>query len=696
MQALKTIPALSPDTPVRFLHGVGEGRAAILQRSRIETVRDLLFLLPTRYQDRRSTSSIRELRSLAHPVTLRGRISATSSRTSPVRQMKIFEAVLEDGSGAIPLVWFNQPFLSEKIHRGMYLAIYGQPRVDRKGRVQIESPEWETVEPDGEFEGEGQIVPVYPSIQNIPSKTIRSLTRQALNAAPALHDPLPVELRERLGVPDLISAILELHYPQELTPELLESRSPAHLRLAAEEFLAFQLTLQLRRREEERRAKPHSVTIDDAVRNKVRRLLPFQLTAAQKRVCREIASDLQSERPMYRLLQGDVGSGKTIVALLSALLVIESGHQAAILAPTELLAEQHFRRVEQLLQGLGVTIARLTGTMGQASRSETLDRLSAGRIDLIVGTHALLEPAVRFRSLALAIVDEQHRFGVIQRQKLFDKGDLPDVLVMTATPIPRSLAISVYGDLDLSVIDTLPPGRKPIQTAVRGAAQLPRIYRFIDQELAAGGQAYIVYPIIEESEKIDLYSLERGHEELLEVFPGRRIETLHGRRSPADRDRVMRQFNRGEIDILASTTVIEVGIDVPRASVMVIMEADRFGLAQLHQLRGRVGRGTRKSFCILVRDETASEESKQRLRLFAQAKDGFEVAERDLQLRGAGDFFGTRQAGSPHFRFGDLLRDFALMQRARLAAAELASQPARAEALLKELSHSPRPTLKRD
>jgi ATP-dependent DNA helicase RecG len=696
MQALKKSPALSPDTPVRFLHGVGEGRAAILQRSGIESVRDLLFLLPTRYQDRRSTSTIRELRSLAHPVTLRGRISATSARTSPVRQMKIFEAVLEDGSGAIPLVWFNQPFLSEKIHRGMVLAVYGQPRVDRKGRVQIESPEWEAVEPDGEFEGEGQILPVYPAIQNIPSKTIRSLARQALNAAPLLEDPLPVELRERLGVPDLVSAILELHYPQELTPELLDSRSPAHLRLAAEEFLAFQLTLQLRRRQEERSAKPHTVTIDDAVREKVRRLLPFRLTAAQKRVCREIAGDLQSERPMYRLLQGDVGSGKTIVALLSALLVIESGHQAALLAPTELLSEQHFRRIEQLLDGLGVAVGRLTGTMGAASRAETLDRLAAGRIDLIVGTHALLEPGVRFRSLALAIIDEQHRFGVVQRQKLFAKAELPDVLVMTATPIPRSLAISVYGDLDLSVIDALPPGRKPIQTAVRGAAQLPRIHRFIEQELAAGGQAYIVYPIIEESEKIDLYSLERGYEELLEVFPGRRIETLHGRRSPADRDRVMQQFRRGEIDILASTTVIEVGVDVPQASVMVIMEADRFGLAQLHQLRGRVGRGSRKSFCVLVRDETASEESKQRLRLFAQAKDGFEVAERDLQLRGAGDFFGTRQAGSPHFRHGDLLRDFALMQKARAAAVDLASEPSSAETLLRMLSRSPQRSLRRD
>jgi ATP-dependent DNA helicase RecG len=414
-----------------------------------------------------------------------------------------------------------------------------------------------------------------------------------------------------------------------------------------------------------------AVAPDDVIRDSVRKVLPFSLTGAQKRVLKEIATDMQSSKPMYRLLQGDVGSGKTIVALIAALIAIRNGHQAALLAPTEILADQHFERILQLLDGSDISVVKLTGSTPASTRPRLLQRIASGDAHLVIGTHAILEPRVRFKSLGLAIVDEQHRFGVVQRQKLFDKGELPDILVMTATPIPRSLAIAMYGDLELSVIDELPPGREPIRTYVRGTSQMPKVFRFIEEQISEGAQAYVVYPIIEESEKLDLKPLLAGVEHVKELLPGRRIGILHGRMKSEEKDDVMRRFKAGRLDVLVSTTVVEVGVDVPNASVMLILDADRFGLAQMHQLRGRVGRGSRKSYCILLRDETATEESKQRLEAFSQTNDGFAVAERDLEIRGAGDFFGTRQSGLPKFRFGNLLRHHSLMELARKTAIEV-------------------------
>jgi ATP-dependent DNA helicase RecG len=661
-----------PDTPVQYLKGVGEGRAALLGAAGYATAGDLLYCLPLRYEDRRHPVRISEIRSVRTPVLLRGRIASTSGRPSPIRRVPVFKAMLDDGSGSIPLVWFNQPWLAEKIRRGDQIAVFGIPAMGRRGEIQIESPDWEVLDPSGESQDEGAIVPIYPRIATIQPRVMRSILSQALQSLGALQDPLPDSIRQRLGVIPLSEAIFRLHCPEQITPDLIDGSSPAHRRLVLQEFFGFQLALRLRRlREEKGKRKPRRITVTDAIRARAREILPFPLTSAQKRVVGEIAADLEAERPMYRLLQGDVGSGKTIVALLAALLVIENGYQVSILAPTAILAQQHAQKIRELVDSR-LRVALLTGATPSAERKQLLAALEKGEIDLLVGTHALLEKPVEFRSLGLAVVDEQHRFGVTQRRKLFEKGAMTDILVMTATPIPRSLAIAVHGDLELSVIDELPPGRQPVRTVVRGTNRLAKVWEFLAGELESGAQAYVVYPIIEESDKLDLKPLVLGAEAVKKAFPNRRVGILHGRMSPAEKDQTMGRFKAGEIDILVSTTVIEVGIDVANASVMVILDADRFGLSQLHQLRGRVGRGTRKSWCVLLRDESSSENAKTRLRTFEATTDGFEVAEKDLELRGPGDFFGTRQSGAPGFRFGHILRDFRLMELAREVAIEAA------------------------
>ena len=656
------------DTPVQFIKGVGEGRAKALAAYGIETARDLVWFFPFRYEDRRHPLRIGDVgRHLDTPVLLRGKVISARAHISPRKRMRIFEALIEDGTGGVKLIWFNQPYLAEQIKRGDQLSVYGIPRADRG--IQIESPDWEKFE--GDAAEEGAIVPIYSKITNVPPKALRKIIETALaQTIDAIEDPLSPALRERLGVIGLRESLIALHRPDELTPDFLAQRSPAHLRVILQEFFTFQLALRVRRATEEVKTKSRKIDVSDPLREEVRRILPFKLTGAQKRVLREIADDLKSEKPMYRLLQGDVGSGKTIIALIAAMIVIRNGHQAALLAPTEILVEQHFQRIRQLLDHSVVT-AKATGSMSAGERRTLAAGLREGYIQLAIGTHALLEERVKFKSLGLAIVDEQHRFGVEQRQRLFAKADAPDILVMTATPIPRSLALAMYGDLELSVIDELPPGRQRITTKVRSSAQLERVYAFIEKEIAGGAQAYVVHPIIEESEKLNLKPLTAGFESIQRRFPNRRAAMMHGRMSAAEKEETMDRFKRGEIDILVSTTVIEVGIDVPNASIMMIIDADRFGLSQLHQLRGRVGRGERKSYCILVHDEEASAESVERLRVFEATRDGFDVAERDLQMRGPGEFLGTRQSGVPKFRFGNILKDHDLMEKARDVAIEV-------------------------
>jgi len=670
------------DTPVQFIKGVGDGRAKALAAYGIETVRDLVWFFPFRHEDRRHPLRIADIgRHLDTPVLLRGKVISARAHISPRKRMRIFEAAIEDGTGGVKLIWFNQPYLADQIKRGDQLSVYGTPRADRG--IQIESPDWEKFE--GDADDEGAIVPIYSKITNVPPKALRKIIETALaQTIDTIDDPLPPKLRETLGVIPLRDAITTLHRPSELTPDFLAQRSPAHLRVILQEFFTFQLALRVRRVTEEVKTKARKIDVSDPLREEVRRILPFKLTGAQKHVLREIAGDLKSERPMYRLLQGDVGSGKTIIALIAAMIVIRNGHQVALLAPTEILVEQHYQRIRQLLDHSVVT-AKATGSMSAGERRTLAAGLREGYIQLAIGTHALLEDKVKFKSLGLAIVDEQHRFGVEQRQRLFAKADAPDILVMTATPIPRSLALAMYGDLELSVIDELPPGRQKIKTAVRSSAELERAYAFIDKEIGDGAQVYIVHPIIEESEKLNLKPLTIGFDSIQRRFPNRRVAMMHGRMSAAEKEETMDRFKRGAIDILVSTTVIEVGIDVPNASIMMIIDADRFGLSQLHQLRGRVGRGERKSYCILVHDEEASADSVDRLRIFEATRDGFDVADRDLHLRGPGEFLGTRQSGVGKFRFGNILRDQDLMEKARdVAIAALDEQGAASATALVE------------
>ena len=652
---------ITPDTPIRFLPGVGPARAKVLDESDLRTAGDLLWYFPYRYEDRRHPTRIADLgRHVDTPVLLRGKVLSASARVSPVKRVRLFEAAIEDGTGGVKLVWFNQPYLADQIKRGDRLSLYGTPRLSSYGQLTIENPDWEKFE--GHDEAEGSIVPIYSKVGTIPPRALRQIIGAALDALPALDDPIEPPLRKELGVIDLAPALAQIHKPDELTEIFLARRSPAHLRVILQEFFTFQLALRVRRAAEEVRTRKRPIVIDDEIRAEVRRILPFRLTKAQKRVLKEIAGDLRGERPMYRLLQGDVGSGKTIVALIAAVIMIRNGHQVALLAPTEILVEQHFQRIRQLVDG-SLVVARATGSMAAGERRTLVSGLREGYIQLVVGTHALLEEAIELKSLGLAIVDEQHRFGVEQRQALFAKGDRPDILVMTATPIPRSLALAIYGDLELSVIDELPPGRQKIKTVVRTSSQLERVYAFIDGEIASGAQAYIVYPLIEESEKLNLKPLKQGFEAVRKRFPNRRVAMMHGRMPAAEKEETMRRFKRGEVDILVSTTVIEVGIDVANASIMLIVDADRFGLSQLHQLRGRVGRGERQSYCVVISDG-----EKDRLDVFAKTRDGFDVAERDLEIRGPGEFLGTRQSGALPFRFGNILRDFELMERARDAA----------------------------
>ena len=673
-----TIPAvdrgLRPDTPVQYCKGVGEARATLLRAAGVSTVGHLLTFFPIRYEDRRHIERVADLHRIHEPVTLKGRIVSAGLKTSPLKRVRIFEAILDDGSGTVMLVWFNQPYLAEQIRKGCQIVVYGQPRVNNRQRLQLESPDFELVGPEGEGEEEGTIVPIYSRISGISPRVIRTIVQGALERVGTVEDPLPVEIRRKLGVMDLHTSMIRLHHPLELDEPFLRRQSESHRRMILQEFLAFQLALRVRRAEEERGEKKTAIVVDDGIRSDVRRVLPFALTGAQKRVLKEIVDDMSSRQPMYRLLQGDVGSGKTIVALIAAMVAIRNGHQAALLAPTEILAEQHFQRISAQLQDSGMRVEKLTATVKGSERRVLLSAIEAGDVDLLIGTHAILEAPVRFRSLALAIIDEQHRFGVEQRQRLIEKGDSPDVLVMTATPIPRSLAIAMFGDLELSVIDELPPGRGTVRTVVRGTGQLSKILSFLAEEIRDGAQAYVVFPVIDESEKFEAKALTTWVETIEGALPGIRLEVLHGRMTSDEKRSIMARFREREIDVLVSTTIIEVGLDVPNASVMLVMDSDRFGLSQLHQLRGRVGRGGRRSWCVLLRDERAPEQIKKRLSAFASTTDGFQVAEQDLQQRGAGDFFGTRQSGVPRFQFGDLLADYTLMERAREVAIDIVRQ----------------------
>ena len=671
---------LAPDTPLAGLPGIGPARARVLAEAGLATVLDLLLEVPVRHDDRARFARIADLAAGGPALTLFGSIVSSRLVRTRRRGFSVFEATLEDGSGSVGLAFYNQPWLAKWVVPGARLFVHGRAVLRR--RLVVESPhvEAEPEDPADAALSVGRVVPIYRGLPGLPPRTRRRLVARALEeAAPALPERLPPGVVTALDLPPLLDALREAHFPGSAGGAAdprpwAERTSPHHRRLAFEELLEFQAILARRRRERHARPAPR-IEADAAIRRRLSALLPFPLTGGQKEVIREIGADLRSGHPMARLLQGDVGSGKTIVAVLAAVLAAARGWQTAIMAPTTLLAEQHAETVFRLLAGSGVTPALLTARVTGRPRSALLSALEEGEIDLLVGTHALLEKPVAFRRLGLVVVDEQHRFGVEQRAALPSRtaptGERPHVLVLSATPIPRSLALALHGDLDVSVLSERPPGRTAVATRVVSEDGREAAYAALARELGSGGRAYVVVPLVEESDEIDARSVTSWTEEVARRLPGRRVGALHGKMRGEAREKAMRQFASGELDVLVATTVVEVGIDVPEASYLLVENAERFGLAQLHQLRGRVGRGTRPSTCVLLAGDGASPEALSRLAVLARTEDGFEVAEEDLRRRGPGEALGTRQSGLPDLRVADPLADGALLLAARETAARL-------------------------
>ena len=660
-------------TPLQFLKGVGPRRGADLERAGLVTIEDLLYRFPLRYEDRSRLQSIASLKP-GRAASIAGRVLACGLRSTRRPGFKIFEAAIDDGTGSLRAAWLNQPFLKDIFERGQHVVLYGAIEMRGSASLQMTNPQYEILDDEeGETIHTGRIVPVYEKTGAVTPKMQRRLVWDVLQRIPTdLPDPLPEDIRVRRALPSRYAALYATHFPPEdLRVEALNLfATPPQRRLIFEEAFLFQMGVLARRQVAAAEHKPVVVRVDDRIRDSARAVLPFRLTNGQKQALKEIVDDMQRERPMNRLLQGDVGAGKTIVALLAALVAMENGLQVAFMAPTEILAEQHFANIARLLQPSRFRAALLTGSTASAARRAQLAEVAAGSIQLVIGTHALVQGDVAFAQLGLAVIDEQHRFGVLQRATLRAKGLHPDVLVMTATPIPRTLALTVYGDLDVSVIRELPAGRLPVKTLAKPESRRDEVYAFVRGQLDAGRQVYVIYPLVEESAKVDVKAATEMADHLSqEIFPAYRVGLLHGRLKADAKDRVMKAFAAGELQLLVSTTVVEVGVDVANASVMIVEHAERFGLSQLHQLRGRVGRDRHQSFCFLLYQSPLSDEARERLGAMTETTDGFEIAERDLLLRGPGDFFGTRQAGVPTFRMIDLVRDRELLDQAQEEAA---------------------------
>jgi len=656
-------------TPLQFLKGVGPRRAADLERVGLVTLEDLLTRFPIRYEDRSRLQTITSLKP-AQTASVAGRLLSCGLRSTRRPGFKIFDAVVDDGTGSIRISWLNQPFLRDVFSPGQQVVLFGTVEMRGSGGLQFTNPQYEILDDeDGETIHTGRIVPVYEKAGSVTPKMQRRLVHDALQRLPPdLPDLLPESVRGRLNLPSRYAALHATHFPpSDLSlEELNRFATPGQHRLIFEEAFLFQAGVAARRQALAAEHKTIVPRVDDRIRESARQVLPFRLTAGQKSALKEIVDDLQRPQPMNRLLQGDVGAGKTIVALLAALVAMENGLQVVFMAPTEILAEQHFLNISRLLQPSRFRIALLTGSTTGAARRATLAEVHSGTVHLVVGTHALVEGDVVFRQLGLVVIDEQHRFGVLQRASLRTKAMHPDVLVMTATPIPRTLALTLYGDLDVSVIRDTPPGRLPTKTSAKPESRRDDIYAFVRGQLDEGRQAYVIYPLVEESEKVDLKAATAMFDHLSQdVFPQYRLGLLHGRLKADAKDKVMKAFAGGEIQMLVSTTVVEVGVDVPNASVMIVEHAERFGLSQLHQLRGRVGRDQHQSYCLLLYQAPLSDDARERLQAMTDTTDGFVIAERDLSLRGPGDFFGTRQAGLPTFRSIDLVRDRQVLEDAK-------------------------------
>ncbi len=718
---------LEPSTPVQYVKGIGPRLAEVLRAKGIATVDDLLHYLPFRYEDRLNPRSVAELRAGEMATVI---AEVRNSGLFRTRRMPIFQLTVGQGRARLKCIWFNATYLQGRFQPGQMLALYGKVEEGRDGELQIVQPQFEILgdinEEGGADEAEkkaaasleiGRIVPIYESTGQgkLTPRWFRRVIRGALeNLSPDLPDAIPAAVRAHLSLVSPREALFKVHWPDagESFTDLQSSRTPAHLRMIFDELFFIELGLELKRREQKAQTGI-AFRLNDGVREAIKKILPFHPTAAQKRVLKEIATDMQTPHPMRRLLQGDVGSGKTIVAFQAAIVAIENGYQVALMAPTEILAQQHYFSARQILERAGYRIVLLTGSLEQDRKRDVRRHIAQGNAQLVIGTHALIQDRVEFEKLGLVVVDEQHRFGVMQRLKLMKKSDdrgatgdspvqthvgadalvrpgersstaadprptdpEPDVLVMTATPIPRTLALTLYGDLDLSVLDELPPGRTPVVTRSLPDERAPEVWDFLRKQIAAGHQAYVVYPVIEENEERELKAAEQMHRQLREkIFPNLHVGLLHGRLDADEKERVMREFQQGKIEILVATTVIEVGVNVPNATIMVIEHADRFGLAQLHQLRGRIGRGAAKSYCVLMRGGKVSEEGERRLEAMVRSNDGFQIAELDLELRGPGEFFGTKQAGIPSFRVANIIRDRQLLEAAKREAAFVISGP---------------------
>ena len=657
------VPPLA--TPLSELRGVGPERAAQLARLKLFTVADLLLHRPNRHEDRRHLLTIRQLE-LGRSGTTRGRIVAQGLKTFAKRTKSVFEFVIEDGTGRLHCRWWNLPYMENYFAVGDEVMVFGKVK-SLKPRT-IDHPETEIIEGGEELLIHiDRIAPIYPLTEGLPQRFVRGLVWRTL----ARFEEHIAEPHPSLVLPDLptrANAIHMLHFPQELSDVDVARR-----RLALDEFLELQIAIQRRRKNLQAQAVGLPCAGDNRLIKPFLRQLGFELTEAQTRVLRELRRDMGGPFPMRRLVQGDVGSGKTVVAACCALMAIESGFCVALMAPTEILAEQHYRNFTRWFEPFGVSVELQTGSRKTKADQPPLSDASKPppSASLTIGTHALIESGFAVGNLGLVIIDEQHKFGVTQREKLVRKGRYPHLLVMTATPIPRTLGLTIYGDLDSSVIDQMPAGRGRVRTFVRSGVLLPKVYEFIRQKIAEGRQAYIVFPRVDEGDaQAGIKAVTQEFDRLKKIFSPSKVELLHGRLRPEEKDRVMTAFRSNEIQILLATSVIEVGVDVPNATVMVVESADQFGLAQLHQLRGRIGRGAHESYCILVA-EAKTEEARKRLEVLANSNDGFEIAEADMRLRGPGEFLGQNQSGMPSLRFGDLLNDRAIIERARELAARL-------------------------
>lgn len=665
------------DLQIQYIKGVGPKRARLLANLGINSVKDALYYLPYRYEDRRNIRKISDLR-YGNMETVSGKVISAEVIKLPGRNLKIFEITINDGSGLLRGKWFNQPFMKKNFKIGYEVLLWGTVKRNpyRGIGFEIDNPEYEILagaasaqSRDDSLIHMNRVVPVYRVTSGLSVKQARSILYNIVTTyIKDVPDVIPSEILGRNSLPGLPESLSQIHFPDaDADVELLNRGvSDCHKRLSFDELFMLELGLSVLKRysvsEKGVALKAAGILVD-----KLLEKLPFRLTGAQKRVFNDILRDMEKPYPMNRLLQGDVGCGKTVVALMAMLVAAECKYQSALMAPTEILAEQHYINMHGMIEDLGLNICLLTGS----SKDRPLSKIASGEIDIIMGTHALIQEEVIFNKVGLVVIDEQHRFGVAQRALLRKKANNPDVLVMTATPIPRTLALTLYSDLDYSVIDELPPDRRPARTLLFSSKQKDDIYRIIREEVKKGRQIYVVYPVIEESEKTDLRSAITGKSAFEKIFPEFRVGLLHGRMKAQEREEIMAGFKRREIDILVSTTVIEVGVDVPNATVMLIIHAERFGLSQLHQLRGRIGRGSYQSFCILVAYEPCGQEAKRRLNIMVKSNDGFRIAEEDLNIRGPGEFLGTRQSGMPDLRIANIIRDAALLNDARREALSL-------------------------